>query len=342
MDINDFHYHLPEALIAQTPAARRDESRLMVLDRSRQRIAHQRFSDLPGLCRPGDLVILNDSRVFAARLHARRRTGRTIEILLTRALSDRIWRALVKPGKAVKVDETLTLPDGTAITVGAREDDGMSRRIIFPDNVDPLALAEQLGETPLPPYIKRPAGPEDVQRYQTIYAKEKGSVAAPTAGLHFTEAIFQKFRDNRINTAFVTLHVGPGTFLPVRTERIEDHIMHSEFCTVPPELFRTIRRTREAGGRVLAVGTTTTRALETAFRQGDPDQGFSGWSNLFIHHPFTFLAMDALLTNFHLPKSTLLMLVGAFAGKAFMDRAYQEAVAQQYRFYSYGDAMLIL
>jgi S-adenosylmethionine:tRNA ribosyltransferase-isomerase len=342
MNLDDFAYELPEELIAQEPLADRDTSRLLVVDRARDTIAEHVFAELPAFLQAGDLVVLNDSRVFPARLAARRRTGARIELLLLRSGPSDSWRALVRPGKAVRDGEEILLADGTAVVVGGRALDGASCTVTFPPGVDPFEVADRLGTTPLPPYVRRPATNADRGRYQTVYARERGSSAAPTAGLHFTPALLDRLRGRGADIAFVTLHVGAGTFLPVRTRIVEAHRMHEEFCRVEPSTFAAVERARGAGGRVVAVGTTVARTLETALRRGSPERGYSGWTDLFIYPGFVFEGVDVLLTNFHLPRSTLLLLVCAFAGRERVLRAYQEAVERRFRFYSYGDAMLIL
>ena len=341
MKLTDFSYDLPEDLVAQQPLAERDRSRLLVVERGGPGTDECIFAAVPSLLEPGDLLVVNDSRVFPARMRARRKTGRSIEVLLLGPGPGGPWRALVRPSKTVRPGEELLLRDGTTFVVGEREADGISRTVTFPEGTDPFDVAERFGETPLPPYIRRGVAGEDAGRYQTVFARLKGSAAAPTAGLHFTEETLVQIRARGITTAAVTLHVGAGTFLPVRTPVVEDHPMHEEFCTVGPELFEAVAQTRKAGGRVIAVGTTVVRALETAARRGVAENGYSGWTDLFIYPPFTFRWIDAMVTNFHLPESTLLMLVCAFAGTECMLRAYREAVTRRFRFYSYGDAMFI-
>ncbi len=357
MKRTEFSFQLPDDLIAQFPLKRRDHSRLMVVERETGGLNEVRFLDFPGFCRPGDLLVLNNSRVFPARLDAVRKTGGHVELLLlcpvvtggdtppaeNTAPDDRCtWEALLKPAKRIREGEAIFLSDKTPVLVTGRKTGGMSRIVRFPPGTAPLQLAEKLGKTPLPPYIRREATSEDRLRYQTVYADENGSTAAPTAGLHFTEAVLDRLRSKGVVIEFITLHVGPGTFLPVRTEEIEDHPIHAEYCKVPASLADTIVKTKERGNRVIAVGTTATRALETAFSSGDPLEGYEGWTKLFIYPPYEFKAVDALLTNFHLPESSLLMLVSAFAGKELIFKAYDRAIREKFRFYSYGDCMLIL
>jgi len=362
----EFDYDLPPELIAQEPAEPRDASRLMVVDRNSGEIHHRRFYNLPAFLSPGDLLVHNQTRVIRARLFARKPTGGRVEILLLRkrdeglrqGLSDeptRIWETLVG-GRRVRSGMTLTLldgPDGDAIDAQAEviEQGERAMRVLRFDR-PVLPLAEKIGVTPLPPYIHET--PDDMERYQTVYAREPGSAAAPTAGLHFTAELLHELRDMGVRSTFVTLHIGLDTFQPVREERIDEHQMHSERCLLRPEVAQEINQTKLRGKRVVAVGTTSVRVLETAALEavgGDASSeacpwravaAFEGETDLFIYPGFDFRAVDVLLTNFHLPRSTLLMLVAAFAGKELIERAYAEAVDRNYRFYSFGDAMLIL
>jgi S-adenosylmethionine:tRNA ribosyltransferase-isomerase len=357
----DFDYALPPELIAQTPIEPRDASRLMVVNRSSGEITHHRFYDLPDFLRPGDLLVCNESRVIPARLFARKPTGGQVEILLLRQRADDTWEALVG-GKRVRPGLRLTLldgPDGQPVeaTVEVIEAGERGMRVLAFDR-PVLRLAEQVGATPLPPYIHTPL--EDADRYQTIYARIPGSAAAPTAGLHFTLELLHKLREMGVEFAFANLHIGLDTFRPVSEERVEDHQMHTEYCVLAPDVARQINQAKLAGNRVVAVGTTSVRVLETAnlqagkFASGQVPksrtahhespiiQPFEGATNLFIYPGYQFRAVDVLITNFHLPRSTLLMLVAAFAGKELLDRAYAEAIRKRYRFYSFGDAMLIL
>jgi S-adenosylmethionine:tRNA ribosyltransferase-isomerase len=329
-------------LIAQEPLAVRDRSRLLVVDRKRGTFEERVFGDVVTLLAPGDLLVVNDSRVFAARLRTKRASGRRVEVLLLGPAPSGNWHALVRPSKAVRVGEDVLLPDGRKIKVLDRDADGMSRQVAFPDGGDPFDIAAKFGAPPLPPYIRREPAPEDRDRYQTVYAREQGSAAAPTAGLHFTEELLASCARRGIGIARVTLHVGTGTFLPMRGELVEEHRMHPEYCTVPAETCTAIARAKANGGRVVAVGTTSVRSIESALRHAAPGTGFCGWTDLFIRPPFEFKGVDALVTNFHLPRSTLLVLVSAFAGRELALRAYAHAVTQRFRFYSYGDAMLIL
>jgi len=351
----DFDYDLPPELIAQTPIEPRSASRLMVAHRSTGEISHRRFGDLLEFLRPGDLLVHNESRVIPARLFARKATGGQVEILLLRQRADRVWETLVK-GKRVRGGARLALLDGPAGAPNGAEAEvveagerGM-RVLSFDRPV--LELAERVGVTPLPPYIHTPlAKPE---RYQTVYARTPGSAAAPTAGMHFTPELLLRLREEGIGSAFVTLHIGLDTFRPVGEERVEDHQMHTEHCWLTPAVARQINQVRLAGGRVVAVGTTSVRVLETAARaaaDGAVDaescplqtvRAFEGATDLFIYPGYRFRVVDVLITNFHLPRSTLLMLVSAFAGRELIRRAYAEAIRERYRFYSFGDAMLIL
>jgi len=359
--VSDFHYYLPEDLIAQEPLSDRAASRLLHLDSSGA-IRDARFRDFPDLLRPSDLLVFNNTRVFPARLCGRRRglksqpvsarnpasreflQGR-VEVLLTRQLSaePNEWECLVRPGRKVGVGEHLFFgeDDGLQAEVIARGEFG-ERRIRFGPAKDFFALVERIGHIPLPPYIARPDSSGDRERYQTVYARERGSVAAPTAGLHFTPEILARIRERGIETAEVTLHVGLGTFQPVRVERVEEHTLHSEAYSISPEAAAKINRARSQGRRVVSVGTTTVRTLEYAAQQGAGEiLAGSGEANLFIYPGYKFQVVQALLTNFHLPQSTLLMLVCALGRKDNVMRAYEHAVAERYRFYSYGDCMFV-
>ena len=334
MDRTEFHYDLPAELIAQQPLSERTASRLLVVDGDLTE--DRRFSDLPGLLRAGDLLVLNDTRVIRARLRGRKPTGGQVEMLLERITGTRTATAQIKASRSPRAGSELRLANGASARVLGRR--GSLFRLEF--NADIAPLLEAHGEVPLPPYIRRSAAPEDRARYQTVYARDDGSVAAPTAGLHFDADLIQALHERGVETAYLTLHVGIGTFAPVRTQRIEDHRLHSEWCRVTPELCALVQRARQQGGRVVAVGTTTVRALESAARGGEL-KAFEGNTALFIRPGYRFRVADALVTNFHLPESSLLMLVCAFAGRDRMLAAYRHAVAQRYRFFSYGDAMLI-
>lgn len=333
----DFDYELPPDRIAQHPAPR-GESRLLVLDREGPE-RHRRVSDLPQLLRPGDLLIINDTRVIPARLFGRRSGGGQIEILLTGKAGEREWDALVKPGRRARPGTAIELDEGLTAEVIEKEESGR-HRLRFSEPIEPHL--ERLGHMPLPPYIQREDEAEDRERYQTVWARNPGAIAAPTAGLHFTQEILDELAAAGIEIAKVTLHVGLGTFKPVTAERIEDHRMGSERWEVGETTAEAIRRARGEGGRIVAVGTTVVRTLESAALAEAPHPlAGQGATELFITPGFRFRVVDVLLTNFHLPKSTLLMLVSAFAGRERVLAAYEEAIREGYRFYSYGDAMLV-
>jgi len=360
--VSDFDYDLPEELIAQQPLADRAGSRLLHLMKDTGTLEDLQFRDFPGLLRPGDLVVFNNTRVFPARLYGRRGglksqaisphnpasrdflRGR-IEVLLTRQVSHEPneWECLVRPGRKIGVGEHLFFGerDELRAEVLARGDFG-ERRIRLAPAEDFFGLVERIGHIPLPPYIARADAPEDRERYQTVYARERGSVAAPTAGLHFTPEILSRLRDRNVETVEVTLHVGLGTFQPVHTERVEDHQLHSEVYSISPDAAEIIKKARREHRRVIAIGTTTVRTLEYAAREsGGEIRSGSGEANLFIYPGFQFQIVDSLLTNFHLPQSTLLMLVCALAGKETVLESYRHAVSERYRFYSYGDCMFV-
>ena len=340
MKTSDFYYDLPPELIAQTPLARRDGSRLMTLDRETGAVSHRHFYDLPSLLRPGDCLVLNDSRVLPARLLGHRvPTGGAVEVLLLNDQGDGLWECLAKPGRKLHAGAELFFGDGQlTATVEAEESEG--RRLVrFHYDGIFLEILEQLGRMPLPPYIKEEL--EDGERYQTVYARETGSAAAPTAGLHFTEALLQQLVDQGIRLAYITLHVGLGTFRPVKADEITEHHMHSEFCRIDAATAQLLNETRRQGGRIVCVGTTSCRTIESFAAEDGSFTERSGWTDIFIYPGYRFKAMDALITNFHLPESTLVMLVSAFAGREHVLSAYAEAVRQRYRFFSFGDAMFI-
>ena len=340
MKTHDFYYDLPEELIAQTPLERRDGSRLMVLDRQTGEIEHKHFYDIVDYLRPGDCLVMNDSRVLPARLLGHRPTGGAVEVLLLRDLGDKKWECLCKPGRKMREGDTVTFGNGElTATVVAVQEDG-NRIVEFHYEGIFLEVLERLGKMPLPPYIK--AELADQERYQTVYSREVGSAAAPTAGLHFTNELLDKIRAMGVKTAFVTLHVGLGTFRPVKAEEITEHHMHSELCMMNEETARILNETKAAGGRVICVGTTSCRTLESLVNEDGTFEAKSRWTDIFIYPGYTFKAMDGLITNFHLPESTLVMLVSAFAGREHVLNAYNVAVAQRYRFFSFGDAMLLL
>ncbi len=340
MKTSDFYYDLPPELIAQTPLARRDGSRLMTLDRETGAVSHRHFYDLPSLLRPGDCLVLNDSRVLPARLLGHRvPTGGAVEVLLLNDQGDGLWECLAKPGRKLHAGAELSFGDGQlTATVEAEESEGR-RLVCFHYDGIFLEILEQLGRMPLPPYIKEEL--EDGERYQTVYARETGSAAAPTAGLHFTEALLQQLVDQGIRLAYITLHVGLGTFRPVKADEITEHHMHSEFCRIDAATAQLLNETRRQGGRIVCVGTTSCRTIESFAAEDGSFTERSGWTDIFIYPGYRFKAMDALITNFHLPESTLVMLVSAFAGREHVLSAYAEAVRQRYRFFSFGDAMFI-
>ena len=334
----DFNYFLPQQLIAQTPVEPRDSSRLLVIHRDTGALDHRTFREIGDHLRPGDLLIANDSRVLPGRLFARKPTGGRVELLLLRALEPDVWEALARPANRLRDGQPLLFGDETVpgAAVGGRTDSGaVTVRFLQPVS----ELLARHGQVPLPPYIKAPLA--DPERYQTVYSRIAGSAAAPTAGLHFTPSLMDALAAQGVRFAFVTLHVGLDTFRPVQAERVIDHEMHSEFVLVPDETAAAIADARRSGGRIVAVGTTAVRSLESWAAQGQ-DSGWSGWTRLFIYPGYTFRAVDALITNFHLPRSTLLMLVSAFATPELIKRAYDEAIAREYRFFSFGDATLIL
>jgi S-adenosylmethionine:tRNA ribosyltransferase-isomerase len=335
----DFHFDLPPELIAQHPPARRGDSRLLTLDGATGEIGDRQFRDLPELLDRDDLLVFNDTRVIPARLYGRKASGGRIELLVERLLDER--RALVhlRASKAPKPGGLLLLDAGFTATVLARRDDLFEIRA---ESDEPLlALLERHGQPPLPPYITRQPAPEDRERYQTIYARRPGAVAAPTAGLHFDQALLDRIAATGVERAFITLHVGAGTFQPPRVERIAEHVMHAERIEVGAEVRERVRAARARGGRIIAVGTTVARALETVAGEDGVPQPWRGETRIFIHPGYRFRCVDALITNFHLPESTLLMLVAAFAGHAQILNAYRHAVEQRYRFFSYGDAMFV-
>jgi len=342
MQVELFDYELPAAAIAQTPVEPRDASRLLVLDRAVGGVAHRQFHDLPAFLTPRDLLVINDSRVIPARLFGRRNhpSGASLEVLLLRQTAPDRWEALIKPGRRAPVGTHIIFGRGelTAEVVAVTEFGGGV--IFFSYEGDWRALLHSLGRMPLPPYIHTPLA--EAERYQTVYARQEGSVAAPTAGLHFTERLLAELAGRGVRISRLTLHVGLGTFRPVETERVEEHRMHEEFFTLPRETAAAVAETKAAGGRVIAVGTTAVRTLESAVDADGKLAAGSQWTKIFIYPGYTFQAVDAMITNFHLPRSTLLMLVSAFAGRETILAAYRLALAQGYRFFSFGDAMLIL
>lgn len=338
---HDFYYDLPPELIAQTPIQRRDGSRLLTLNKVTGEVGHCHFYDLPGFLRPGDCLVLNDSRVLPARLIGRREPGGgTCEVVLLIDRGEKTWECLVRPGKKLRQGARLSFGAGELQAEVTQVLEGGNRLIRFSYDGIFLELLERLGKMPLPPYIKEEL--QDAERYQTVYSREIGSAAAPTAGLHFTRDLLQTIQDNGIRVCTVTLHVGLGTFRPVKAEDIADHEMHSEYCVIPPETAEIINRTRAEGGRVICVGTTSCRTIESWAAEDGTLSPAAGWTNIFIYPGYRFKVLDGLITNFHLPESTLIMLVSALAGREHVMAAYREAVKERYRFFSFGDAMLIL
>ena len=339
MKTHDFWYDLPEELIAQTPLEQRDTSRLLVLNRQTGSLEHKHFYDILDYLKPGDCLVMNDSRVLPARLLGHRPTGGAVEVLLLRDLGDKKWECLCKPGRKMQVGSQVIFGDGElTATVTAVLDDG-NRIVEFHYEGIFLEVLERLGKMPLPPYIK--AELQDQERYQTVYSREVGSAAAPTAGLHWTKELLDKAREKGVKTAFVTLHVGLGTFRPVKTEDISEHHMHSELCMMSKETADILNQTKEDGGRIICVGTTSCRTLESLVKEDGTFEACSKWTEIFIFPGYQFKAMDGLITNFHLPESTLVMLVSAFASRENILHAYEEAVKEKYRFFSFGDAMFI-
>lgn len=348
MRIEEFDYNLPTELIAQTPAEQRDSCRLMVLNREKQSIEHKHFYDILDYLNEGDCLVVNDSRVIPARMYGiKESTGAHIELLLIKRIEGDKWESLVKPGKRLRPGDTVILDEKhnfKAHILGTYDEDNGTRLIEFEYDGIFMERLEEVGSMPLPPYIERAAEEEDKEMYQTVYSKIDGSVAAPTAGLHFTEDLLKKVEEKGVKIAYVTLHVGIGTFRPVKVDVIEEHKMHFEECSVSEETARIVNETIESGGRIISVGTTSTRTLESAaeetpdgyrLKAGDYSTG------IFIYPGYSFKLVDALITNFHLPKSTLLMLISALYDREKILEAYEEAVKEKYRFFSYGDAMLI-
>ena len=338
LNVHDFDYELPEELIAQTPAEPRDSSRLLALDRETGKLQHRNFGQILEFIRNGDLLVANDTKVIPARLIGRRAdTGGKVEVFLLHRRALDVWEVLVKPGKKMRPGQQVWFDDALRGEVqDVTEYGGRIIRFLYEGLFE--TVLDRLGETPLPPYIHQKLA--DPDRYQTVYARERGSAAAPTAGLHFTPELMDKVRAQGASFAFVTLNIGLGTFRPVRIENISEHVMHREFYTVPPETVELVQETKRQGGRVVAVGTTAVRTLESAAAGGTLVAG-SAWSELFIYPGFEYKVVDALVTNFHLPKSSLLMLVAAFAGYEPVMKAYETAVSMKYRFFSFGDAMFI-
>ena len=341
MNVEEFDYHLPESLIAQTPLKNRDQSRLLVLGRKTGNIAHKHFTDIMDYFEPGDTLVLNDTRVMPARLFGlKEETGAKVEMLMLTRIEDNDWEVLLKPAKRIKVGNTLSFGNGKIIAecIKELEQGGRIMRLHYEGILE--ERLDELGEMPLPPYIKERL--DDPDRYQTVYAKENGSAAAPTAGLHFTDELLQKIKDKGVNIAFITLHVGLGTFRPVSVEDIDDHEMHREYYQMIKERANMWNKKKKMGKEIISVGTTSTRTLETIRRDHEQFVATSGWTDIFIYPGFEYKAIDGLITNFHLPKSTLVMLVSAFSSREYILNAYKEAVKLKYRFFSFGDAMLII
>lgn len=339
MKKSDFNYLLPEALIAQKPLAERTASRLLCMDRNTGRIADRQFIDFIDLIDERDLLVFNDTKVIPARLFGKKQSGGKVEILIERILDDHHAIAHVRASKAAKAGTLIELDNGYGCEVLGRADDLF--HLEFKGEPSLLTILEQIGHIPLPPYITREDDQSDLTRYQTVFAREVGAVAAPTAGLHFDQAMMEKLKAKGVQSAFVTLHVGSGTFQPVRVENLSEHLMHKEYFAVLPETVAAVQQARARGGRVVAIGTTAVRALESASKSGRLEAGF-GDTDLFITPGYQFKSVDAILTNFHLPESTLLMLVSAFAGYEHIMNAYGHAIDQSYRFFSYGDAMFLV
>ena len=330
----EFDYNLPPELIAQKSAEPRDSSRLLVLDRKSGNITHTKFRSIVEYLKPGDVLVFNDSKVFRARLRGRNDYGRDVEIFLLRVVRDAAqstWEALLKPGRMCKIGDRVQLTKTLSCEVLAKAEDGVVELVFSGAANDVFAYCDMHGEIPVPPYVT--TVPEHTADYQTVYARETGSVAAPTAGFHFTNELLEQIRSMGVQTAFVTLHVGIGTFRPVQTDTLEEHVMHEEWLTVPKETQEAVARAKQDGRRVIAVGTTSMRALESGIT--------SGTTNLFITPGYAFKTVAAMITNFHVPKSTLLVLVSAFAGKEHIFRAYEDAIKEKYRFLSFGDAMFL-
>ena len=339
MKKSDFDFELPEELIAQTPIQQRDHSRLMHLDKQTGEISHEHFYDLPRFLKKGDCLVLNDSRGLPARLIGCRSTGGSVELVLLRDLGEGRWECLSRPGRKTKPGTELSFGGGELTATVESVAEGGNRIVKFHYEGIFLEVLERLGKMPLPPYIKEDL--QDAERYQTVYSREIGSAAAPTAGLHFTRELLAQIEAMGVNVCYVTLHVGLGTFRPVKEDEIENHEMHSEFCIIPERTARIVTETKKAGNRVIAVGTTSCRTLESFAQEDGSLPVSSGWTNIFIYPGYQFKCIDALITNFHLPESTLIMLVSALAGREHVLNAYKCAVEERYRFFSFGDAMMI-
>lgn len=344
MHINDFDYNLPPELIAQHPTEKRDESRLLVINRNTGDLEHRHFFNILEYLNPGDCLVMNNSKVIPARLFGIKEiTGARVEFLLIKRIKDDLWETMVRPGKKLHVGDRVSFSEDGSLTAKIIEHkEGGVRIVRFEYKGDFHELLERIGRIPLPPYIERDSGEEDRERYQTVYCKEEGSVAAPTAGLHFTEELMKQAMEKGVKIAYVTLHVGIGTFRPVKCDNIEEHQMHFEEYEIDEKNAEIINETKKAGGRVISVGTTSTRTLESSAAEDGTVLAGSGSTGIFIYPGYRFKVIDSLITNFHLPKSTLLMLVSALYNRENILAAYEEAVKQKYRFFSYGDAMLII
>lgn len=341
MNVDDYDFNLPEELIAQTPLSDRSASRLLLVDKENGRLEHRHFTDILEQFQPGDTLVLNDTRVIPARLFGvKEDTGAKAEVLLLKNLGEDRWEALVKPGKKLKTGAVIIFSDELKAVIEDEADMG-GRTLHFIYKGIFQEILDRLGTMPLPPYIKETL--DDRERYQTVYAKHEGSAAAPTAGLHFTKELLERIADKGVNIAYITLHVGLGTFRPMSVEKVEEHVMHAEYYELSPETAALLNEAKARGGRVIAVGTTSCRTLETVGNQfqNQPIEACSGWTDIFIYPGYQFTVVNALITNFHLPKSTLVMLVSALAGRELILAAYEEAIKEQYRFFSFGDAMFI-
>ncbi|MDQ0254245.1 S-adenosylmethionine:tRNA ribosyltransferase-isomerase [Evansella vedderi] len=341
MDVNEFDFELPDELIAQTPLKDRTASRLLVMNKVTGKIEHRQFPDLIQYLNEGDVLVLNDTKVIPARLYGTKEdTGAKIELLLLREETNHTWEALVKPAKRIKVGSEIIFGDGKLKGTCIEELTEGRRRIQFSFSGIFHEILDELGQMPLPPYIQEQL--EEKDRYQTVYAKNIGSAAAPTAGLHFTEELLQQIKESGVHIVYITLHVGLGTFRPVSVDKVEEHTMHAEFYQLTEEAAKVINEAKENGNKIIGVGTTSVRTLETIAHKYGKIEASSGWTDIFIYPGFQYKAIDSLVTNFHLPKSTLVMLVSAFAGKENVLNAYETAVKERYRFFSFGDAMLLI
>lgn len=340
MDVKEFYYDLPEELIAQVPIQKRDESRLMVLNRKKQTIEHKVFKNILDYLQPGDCLVRNNTKVIPARIYGKKETGANVEFLLLNNIEGDIWESIVRPGNKLHVGTKVVFGDGLLNAEILEVMEGGTRKVKFTYDGIFNEILDQIGLMPLPPYIHEELKEKD--RYQTVYAKYQGSAAAPTAGLHFTEKLLEKIKEKGVEIANVTLHVGIGTFRPVKVEKIEDHHMHSEHYYIKPEDAEKINKAKQNGGRIISVGTTSCRVLESVADKNGLVKAVEGDTSIFIYPGYKFKCIDGLITNFHLPESTLLMLVSALAGKDYIMRAYEEAVKEKYRFFSFGDAMVII